>query len=177
MQQSALNIAAETEIGLVLGLHSQRTAHTQFGVMVVLLDVETDRHVVVHLVVTVVQLHRLLVIVNRLLVYAQRKIGVPQILVQTVLLLVLQTLLQYPHGLRVTSHQVEGCGLVVDENHGELLRLATVLDPLEHLVANNQTVLRTVELQIDITEVFGHRKVVVSVSQGRLQIGYSFLSL
>ena len=62
--------------------------------MVVLLNIQTHRQIVVRLVMVVVQLQRLLVAVYRLLVYRYREIRVPQVFVEIVLLSVTQTFLE-----------------------------------------------------------------------------------
>ena len=92
--------------------------------MVVLLDETAGRQVVVGLVVTGVELQRLLVALDGFVELAQGEIGIPHVLQHRVLLLELEAVLQQENGLGGSPQQVQSRSFVIVDIDHELIGLS-----------------------------------------------------
>ena len=148
MRDARLDVEQQLEVFGIFGLQVQRLADGQLGVEVVFLDVEAHCQVVVRLVVALVQLQRLLVVVDGLLVDGNGEVGVREVLEEEVLLSALQAPLQNHDGFGVPSEDVQRCRLVVAQQQRPLVGLRTTLQFLQHFAAQVEAVLRLVLLEV-----------------------------
>ena len=95
---SGFDVQVELEVLLVFRLGLERLADGEAGLVVVLLYETASREVVMGLIVTGVELQRLLVALDGLLELPQGKVGIPHVLEHRVLLLQLEAVLQQEDG-------------------------------------------------------------------------------
>lgn len=149
MFHPGFDVPEQLVVVLAQGVYFDGLVDGQERVVVVLLDEEAHRKVVVGLVVMVVQLQGLFVVVNGLLVNRNREIGVSQVFVEVVLLTISQAPFEEDDGFRVSAKDVQSCTFIVVKYQGHLLRLTAIFNLLQEAVAQFQTVSWPLQVQID----------------------------
>ena len=134
-----LYLQLQLKIVLVCVVNTNRLADVHQSWCVLLLHELSHRQVVVCLVVLWIQLHRLLVVHQRLLRNPQTEICVCQVFVEIVLSSRSQTLLQHHNALRISSQHVQSCSSVIVQMQSHLKLLRSVLDLEKNRLAYLQT--------------------------------------
>ena len=109
----------------------------------------TDSQIIMSLSIGGVLNNSMLIIINSLLKYANRVVGIRQILIQYIIMPILQASFQKRNPLRVSSQLIECRRLVNIKSYCQFIRLGS-RNVFEKIITEAETVLGTGGLEVEV---------------------------